>query len=80
LLEMPACCDGRSLSQMRFTESSLVARVSAAHGQNGLATAGISLGLNCGELFWQHPIESSSNFTTPFRKGRSRETIAGPAV
>ena len=29
------------------------------HGQNGPITAGMSLGLNCEELFWQHPIESS---------------------
>ena len=32
--------------------------------------------LICAELFWRHPI----NFSEPFRKGHTREKVAGPAV
>jgi hypothetical protein len=38
------------------------------------------LGLNCEELFWQHPIESLLKFYGAPLEGRSREIIAGPAV
>jgi len=47
----------------------LVARVSAAHRQNGPTTAGMSVGLNCEELFWQHPIESLNFAAALFAKG-----------
>ena len=39
------------------------------------ATAGMSLGLNCEELFWQHPIESLLNFTATLSQGRSGELL-----
>jgi hypothetical protein len=40
----------------------------------------MSLGLNCEELFWQHPIESLLNFSAAFSQRALREAIAGPAA
>src|ERR1700722_10745432 len=44
------------------------------------APGATTLGLNCGELFWQHPIESLLNLTAALPQRALPGNTAGPAV